>query len=523
MSSHLPADELTRLTPLLASVARLVARGTAVTDGRLRTLLSGGGLAAEPVVIAEMRLWVQLLDEVRGDPSVDSRDTAVEALRLRGLPDAAVFLAVNEVAQPVAAQPEFAPAPPPAARAATALRVTPERLEWTLSPGERANGELLVVGGPGRVETESDQVRVTPTQFGPGETRLRVEVRPLAEGMIWTSVRLVTASATREVPVLAQWQNALPAFAHTEGHPVAPSIYTPPILPSTQSTNLAIATTPGSSSQLILQHRLNNYSLVLWVLSCFIGWCLGVGSISILLTLVANNWGGLLWSGNSVTMTILIIIAGCLGGGSVGLIQWQMLKRFIPIGIEWILVSLVGWVTGLVFSLILGVTSHYIPSGEAEYICGSIYTNRMQLMVISAGEVFPEHRLLIASLIISIITAVLQTRMLSNYINARYLIPVAKLTNISVPIRYLWIIYNLCTIPFCFLLTFVDISQNQRSGLLFSCIDSTHIEFPIPIIQKIEYTIPPMLISAVIYSFLTIMVFNFLIKKGLKTEQPTTI
>lgn len=61
-------------------------------------------------------------------------------------------------------------------------------------------------GGPGQVVVDSDQVRVTPQQFGAGVTRIRVEVKPLASGgALWTTLKLLTAGETLEVPVVAQW------------------------------------------------------------------------------------------------------------------------------------------------------------------------------------------------------------------------------------------------------------------------------------------------------------------------------
>lgn len=70
---------------------------------------------------------------------------------------------------------------------------------------------------------ESDQVRVTPQQFGAGTTTIRVEVRPLAGGVLWTTLKLVTAGETLEVPVLAQWQEVLaPTASAMETFVVAP-------------------------------------------------------------------------------------------------------------------------------------------------------------------------------------------------------------------------------------------------------------------------------------------------------------
>jgi formylglycine-generating enzyme required for sulfatase activity len=95
----------------------------------------------------------------------------------------------------------------------------------TLPPGQAAAGEFEVQGGPGQIVVESDQLRVTPQQFGAGTTRVRVEAKALAGGLLWTTLRLVTAGETLEVPVLAQWQEPV-----RWQEPVPPPEIVPPIV-----------------------------------------------------------------------------------------------------------------------------------------------------------------------------------------------------------------------------------------------------------------------------------------------------
>jgi parallel beta-helix repeat protein len=196
MTRRLSSEALNQLIPLLGSLARLVARGSRVSEDQLRTLLLGVGLESDPAALEELKRWSQLLTALREQPSEDNRLATVEALMLRGLPEAPVLLAVDTVVRNEGS-------PPPPKR----LRASVERLDLgVLSLGQGATAEFEVQGGPGQVVVDSDQVWVTPQQFGAGVTRIRVEVKPLASGgALRTTLKLLTASETLEVPVVAQW------------------------------------------------------------------------------------------------------------------------------------------------------------------------------------------------------------------------------------------------------------------------------------------------------------------------------
>jgi hypothetical protein len=215
VTSRLSSEALNQLIPLLGSLARLVARGSRVSEAQLRTLLLGVDLESDPAALEELKRWSQLLTALRERPSEDNRHATVEALMLRGLPEAPVLLAVDTVVQ-------NEESPPPPKR----LRASVERLDLgVLSPGQGATAEFEVQGGPGHVVVDSDQVWVTPQQFGAGVTRIRVEVKPLASGgTLWTTLKLLTASETLEVPVVAQWIPPLPPSIE----PVPPTVLIPP-------------------------------------------------------------------------------------------------------------------------------------------------------------------------------------------------------------------------------------------------------------------------------------------------------
>jgi parallel beta-helix repeat protein len=215
MTRRLSSEALNQLIPSLGSLAKLVARGSRVSEDQLRTLLLGVDLESDPAALEELKRWSQLLTALREQPSEDNRHATVQALMLRGLPEVPVLLAVDTVVRN-----EGSPPPP------KHLRASVERLDLGVLPlGQGATAEFEVQGGPGQVVVDSDQVRVTPQQFGAGVTRIRVEVKPLASsGALWTTLKLLTASETLEVPVVAQWIPPLPSSIE----PVPPTVLIPP-------------------------------------------------------------------------------------------------------------------------------------------------------------------------------------------------------------------------------------------------------------------------------------------------------
>ncbi len=96
MSARPPSDTIEQMAPLLGSLARLVAGGTAVNEATLCTLLAGVDLPPHTGIIAEMALWAKLLHTLY-DQS-DLRLATSEALLMRCLPEASVLLAVSVVA-----------------------------------------------------------------------------------------------------------------------------------------------------------------------------------------------------------------------------------------------------------------------------------------------------------------------------------------------------------------------------------------------------------------------------------------
>lgn len=238
MSSHLSREDIQQLAPLLGSLARLVARGSHLSENELRTLLLGSGVEYNPAMMKEIKIWFQLLQALYEDPTSALRQVTVEALLLRDLLEASILLAVDTVTSAAVAGTSTVSQ---YASSASALKAEPPMLDFgTLAPGQPARGTLDIQGGPGHVVVDSDQVRVVPAQFGVGTTRLQIEARPISGGFLWTSVKLVTSGETLEVPLLAQWTEVPQVFPDT---PVAPAYQPPAVAPT------AAASQPGQASQ----------------------------------------------------------------------------------------------------------------------------------------------------------------------------------------------------------------------------------------------------------------------------------
>jgi len=99
MTSRLSSDKLTEMTPLLGSLARLIARGTTVDTRQLQMLLTAADLETHPDALQELRRWAHLLQRVYESSDGTLRHAAVEGLMLRGLPEAPALLAVATVAE----------------------------------------------------------------------------------------------------------------------------------------------------------------------------------------------------------------------------------------------------------------------------------------------------------------------------------------------------------------------------------------------------------------------------------------
>ncbi|HZS74990.1 MAG TPA: hypothetical protein VFA41_00120 [Ktedonobacteraceae bacterium] len=204
MSSRLSQEDTDRLVPILGSVARLIVSGSRLDDSELRVLLLGAGLDDQPTFLNELKLWIRLLKAVHEQPGIELRRATVEALMLRNLSEASVLLAVDAVTSSVASEVNFS-----SSAQEKRLQVQPSNVDFGhILPGQIAIREFEVQGGPGQIVVESDQLLVTPLQFGSGTTQVKIQTKPMQTGLLWTSLRFVTSTETVEVPVLAQWLDA---------------------------------------------------------------------------------------------------------------------------------------------------------------------------------------------------------------------------------------------------------------------------------------------------------------------------
>ena len=197
---------------MLGSVTRILVSSAQLRDGQLQTLLVGAGLDDDPVATDEVRRWARLLTALRDEPTEEQRRATAEALMLRGLPEATVLLAVAKLTEPapIATQ---APEQPATRR----LIVSTTSLDLgSLPMGHRATGDFEVEGDSGYIVLESDQLEVSPLEFGPDRTQISVAAKPVTGGLLWTTLKLVTRSETLEVPVLAQWVGS-PTASYSSG------------------------------------------------------------------------------------------------------------------------------------------------------------------------------------------------------------------------------------------------------------------------------------------------------------------
>jgi parallel beta-helix repeat protein len=212
MTQSLPSEVLAQISPLLGSLARMVARGSSLGENTLQTLLLGAGLESDPTYLGELQRWGRLLLALRAEPVIDLREATVEALLLRGLPEASVLLAVDAIMVGAAKREEMPAHPPPRLTASVASMDL-----GRLPSGEPARGSFEVQGGPGQILVDSDHVHITPRQFGPEATRVEIHAQPLSAGVLWTTLKLVTPAETLELPLVAHW-HAIPSPA-----PAAPA------------------------------------------------------------------------------------------------------------------------------------------------------------------------------------------------------------------------------------------------------------------------------------------------------------
>lgn len=131
-----------------------------------------------------------------------SRALAFDALIASGMANDAALLAVDEIAAaPIHHDAAGGLATPPAS--------TVQRLDLgTLGADQPGHAEFELSGGPGRIETGSDRLRVTPVLFGPGPTRVTLEAAPAPGEVLLASVRAISDAGSIEVPVFARWQAA---------------------------------------------------------------------------------------------------------------------------------------------------------------------------------------------------------------------------------------------------------------------------------------------------------------------------
>jgi parallel beta-helix repeat protein len=180
-------DEMTRVLPALG---RLVQNQGTLSPEHLVLLLTGVKLNTNPDALDELRDWADVLERVHHSPTPDIRAAAKEALTLRALPEASVLLALDLAAQGQSAAEENV--------VQLSLGAVP--------PGQTARGQIDARNGPGVIVCESDQVRIAPRSFGREPTPIQVEADAPPGQVLWTTIKLITTSATTTIRLIAEWR-----------------------------------------------------------------------------------------------------------------------------------------------------------------------------------------------------------------------------------------------------------------------------------------------------------------------------
>ncbi|MCL4488662.1 MAG: zinc ribbon domain-containing protein [Chloroflexi bacterium] len=195
MTEPLGPDKVERLLVYLRHEAEIIKKNRSLTRDDIKLLLLTSDLE-EDWAIDELERWAKILVAARGATDPTKRELVQRALMLRNVPEAPALLAVSLVSD--SREQEEISRPHQVSANVAELNL------GTYKPGESASGEFQVRGGPGKILVESDQVHVTPSQFGAKETNVRVELKLLNEGVIWTKVALMAGSEILEIPVIAE-------------------------------------------------------------------------------------------------------------------------------------------------------------------------------------------------------------------------------------------------------------------------------------------------------------------------------
>jgi WD40 repeat protein len=207
VSAPLPPDKLDLLLPTLRHIAEVIQRRGAISRDDLLLLLLGSGID-EDWAVEETSQWSKILVAARAAEYADRRELAGRALMLRGIPEAAAMLAISLVAAPQVntSMRETNQWPISSAVLSPTLMTSVDRIDLgTLSANTAGHAEFDVSGGPGHIVVDSPQVHVLPSEFGREPTRVQVYVSALSEGLLWTSLRLLSGDTTKEVALVAQW------------------------------------------------------------------------------------------------------------------------------------------------------------------------------------------------------------------------------------------------------------------------------------------------------------------------------
>jgi len=188
MTEPLPHDQLVKIIPLLRHIAEMVKKTGPLNHKGINLLLMGSGIS-ESWALDEIDQWAKILNTVAYSIDMDELEFAKRALMLRGIPEANCFLAIGTVAGK-----------------SDQLSVSVDSIDLgTLPYGQEGHFEFEIHGGPGRIECENEHVSVIPPDFRSANQKIRVNINPLYNGVLFSEINITSVRGTTKIPISARW------------------------------------------------------------------------------------------------------------------------------------------------------------------------------------------------------------------------------------------------------------------------------------------------------------------------------
>lgn len=192
-------DRVEELSPLLAPLSELIAKGLRPESDVLKVLLLRINLNSnKDLALEELSQWAEVLLEVHKNTGSEMREKGRLKLQERGVPEALAKLAIDKATLQMQEQSKILP-----------IIVSSTSIHFgQLQSGQGASATINVYGGPGRVIINSDKIKVEPHEFGPSTTTLKVALQSrLGEQICYDNIFLKSDVENVEVTIAARWDS----------------------------------------------------------------------------------------------------------------------------------------------------------------------------------------------------------------------------------------------------------------------------------------------------------------------------